>query len=378
MGVNGWVPEVFHSLEANFAAETEDTLSLIVAYNGLGLFVPVIAHHWAEALKVQHLFITGLDATTNIDICQMFPNSAIKDRLLKLVPILKAGIKYVTSIKFVDGSAQHVHMDEAIDFNAVQPSSSQATVSSQGSQPGTSTSTPSKRKRVVDPEAATSVEGSETRAESEKRCKRPDKQCFCGKGFSSVENMNKHQANSHKDSKWNCSSCKKLYTAQGALWKHYRTVHLGQYIYMCHICKVYGSDEKANVLRHFIGEHPDSVEAVEAKDLVPTCKKCKEPFSSVSALKKHEAICGKKVSDKPFVCEVADCLEGFRNSANLRRHCEIAHPEPGDISDLLFKCPLCSNTYMYKWSLDTHLIELHKKAASKQIKTVNFPEYRRR
>ena len=376
MGANGtWVAEIHHSLEANFITEEQDTLSLLVAYNGLGLFVPVINYHWAEALKVQYLFSTGLSTTTNFDICEMLPESAVKDRLVKLIPVLKAGISYVQSIKFVDGSADHIPMDSVLD-----PVADPIVLPPLPAMPGTSGEvvTPRKRKRVVDPDEGTSVEGGETRGEAEKRCKRNDLQCFCGKGCSSQGNLDSHIDKVHKDSKWHCHTCKKLYTAKGALWKHYRTVHLGQYIYMCHICKIYGSDEKANVLRHFIGEHPNSQEAIDAKSSVPTCVKCNQPFSSLSSLRKHEKICGKKVTEKPFVCEEQDCLQGFRNAQSLRRHLEIAHPEPGENpADCMYKCPYCPLKFVYKHSLDKHVIDFHHKPAPKPVKVVTFPEYRR-
>ena len=337
--------------------------SILLMTTGFNFYLPVLSTEMTLAYNMFTQAKVSLDEVMQCNLLEWLPQCDIKARLQRLLPLVETTKEYLETINLNDGSGLSVVVDPLICELIAGESSHQSSASPN-----------LKRKR--DSSLDTSlVEGAETREAAEKRCKRPDNFCFCGKECQDLEMLATHQKKKHANNKWDCSKCAKVFSTQGSLWKHVRVFHLGEYLYICHLCPTdpYSSDEKENLYRHYIGEHPNSESAKEVADKVPKCGKCGNMYSSISAVRKHEKHCGTTV--KPFACEEDTCGQSFNSQQTLTRHQQMAHPEEGQ-SQKGFKCSYCSQFYTYKWSLDTHLEDAHDKPKSKAIKEVVMPPYR--
>ena len=93
------------------------------------------------------------------------------------------------------------------------------------------------------------------------------KQCHCGKVFESDNNLKRHIGILHKNDYWQCSGdmffedgstehCGHIAVDRFALWKHYRSIHQGRYLYYCDVpsCN-YGTDEQTEIPKHKLDKH---------------------------------------------------------------------------------------------------------------------------
>ena len=128
-------------------------------------------------------------------------------------------------------------------------------------------------------------------------------------------------------SNWKCSNstCSKVVTTSTNMWKHYRSQHLDLWLYKCSECNMPGSksDEMSVVMKHKADKHG----APEAGIACPKCKKLystntamkkhyigcgnkDKPFKCVDELGEDEG-CGKK----------------FREKGALQHHIKSSHGE---------------------------------------------------
>ena len=92
-------------------------------------------------------------------------------------------------------------------------------------------------------------------------------QCHCGKVFDTSNNLKRHITVIHKNDNWSCSGeweyddgsiepYLQICSDQFALWKHFRTLHQGRYLYYCHIAGCdYGCDQKTEIPKHKLQKH---------------------------------------------------------------------------------------------------------------------------
>ena len=357
-----WAATHNQVLEADQLCGVELDSSILLLTTGLNFYLPALHPKMCSAYNILTQVKVSLDEVSQCNLIDLFPDGDIKARMKKLLPVLESTKEFLETVNLNDGSSNSAVVDSLIcDLDQQVPSSPTA-----------------KRKRHSSVDSPL-VEGAESREDAERRCKRPDNFCFCGKECADLDMLAAHQKKKHANNKWDCSKCSKGFSTQGSLWKHVRVTHLGEYLYVCHLCKgkdgegPYASDERENLYRHLIGEHPDSDAAKEVVNKVPKCSKCDKMYSSLSAVRKHEKHCGTNV--KPFACDEDTCKQTFNSQQTLTRHKEMSHPEQGQ-RQKGFKCSFCALMYTYKWSLDQHLEESHDKPRSKPIKDVVMPPYR--
>ena len=79
-----------------------------------------------------------------------------------------------------------------------------------------------------------------------KDCELMPRQCHCGKVSDTTNNLKRHITVIHKNDNWSCSGeweyddgsvepCPQICSDYFALWKHFRTLHQGRYLYYCDI-----------------------------------------------------------------------------------------------------------------------------------------------
>ena len=92
-------------------------------------------------------------------------------------------------------------------------------------------------------------------------------QCQCGKVFDTTNNLKHHITVIHKNDNWSCTGeweyddgsvepCPQICSDHFALWKHFRTLHQGRYLYYCDIAGWdYGSDQKTEIPKQKLQKH---------------------------------------------------------------------------------------------------------------------------
>ena len=115
--------------------------------------------------------------------------------------------------------------------------------------------------------------------------------------------------------------CPQICSDHFALWKHFRTLHQGRYLYYCDIAGCdYGSDQKTEILKHKLKKHNKKP---QKDDPAIVCSNYKKVFSQKVKYDMHAKICGKP-KNRSFAC--GQCVKSFRDRDQLRIHRKQDHP----------------------------------------------------
>ena len=240
----------------------------------------------------------------------------------------------------------------------------------------------------------------------------------CGKIFSSLSNLYRHQKVSHSGLRYSCASCGKKFTCRISLQRHERVVHEGlrcdtcQRIFTSELhkaehqcpglrreksvaCKICGSSFSctsnlnkhvrllhANNMTEFrhtcqfcqrkfetIEEFVDHVQSVHS-----ACSNCGETLASDLNLSDHLAVCMgtgnhgsvttlqtkhrlQRTVDQSKSRQPLSCLhcnKVFSTSSNLRKHIRVIH------DNMRFECKPCSKAYACKEQLAQHVAKVHQ------------------
>ena len=149
------------------------------------------------------------------------------------------------------------------------------------------------------------------------------KQCHCGKVFESDNNLKCHIGILHKNDYWQCSGdmffddgstehCGHIAVDRFALWKHYRSIHQGRYLYYSDVpSSNYGTDEQTEIPKHKLDKHNKQP---KKDDPAIICQNCKKVFGQKGRYKLHIQICGKPDA-RPFQCQ--HCEKVFATGTNF-------------------------------------------------------------
>ena len=156
--------------------------------------------------------------------------------------------------------------------------------------------------------------------------------------------------------------CEHIAVDKFALWKHFRSIHQGRYLYYCDVegCD-HGADEKTEIPKHKLDKHN---EQPKKDDPVIKCQNCKKVFGQKARYKIHLKICGKPDA-RPFQCQ--KCDYNCRNRDQLRIHMRQKHPEKKGDKSGYFHCVYCGKEYTSISSRRRHYQTLHKDELAKDV-----------
>ena len=202
-----------------------------------------------------------------------------------------------------------------------------------------------------------------------RQLKKDASQCFCGKAFTTLDELEKHKVDTHigkgqgtnrktgkpKD-QWNCSQCGEECGDNRACWKHFRTKHLGLFIHYCPVAGCgKGSDQKDSIICHIRKEHPQEKELINlcAQQSFLKCKSCNKIFRSVKEKNQHEQSCGLSVVKKS--CPFENYFKTYKNQERMDSHIQTVHEGKGHKC----LCPVCGYPLSSQQALTNHLQAKH-------------------
>ena len=161
---------------------------------------------------------------------------------------------------------------------------------------------------------------------------------ICGKLFESWGNLNRHKLNSHGD-KVNCPSCSFQTSNADVMQTHINNHHSSAVVFSCVFCNFETGDSK-ELQSHLGSFHPDK--DTSASNVRGNARKRSKP--------------NKEATERPstvYKCEYQGCDYTVRNKGSLRRHVEKEHLK------ILYNCEFCDHVTNLKSSLKTHKLRKH-------------------
>lgn len=160
----------------------------------------------------------------------------------------------------------------------------------------------------------------------------------CGKIFSSLSNLYRHQKVSHSGLRYSCASCGKKFTCRISLQRHERVVHEGL---RCNTCQRIFASELMKMEHRCPGSH---------REKSVTCQICGSSFSCTSNLNKHVRLLhADNMTDELSgavsrqACQF--CPRRFESAEELVNHAHSVHSA----------CSKCGETLLPDLNLSEHL-----------------------
>ena len=144
-----------------------------------------------------------------------------------------------------------------------------------------------------------------------------------------------------------CDKCDKKFTGRAQLAHHIKSVH-ENFRYPCSLCS------KTFASYHSVTAHKIKAHSTDKKY---ECRYCGKRLVSAGMVKQHELV----HEDPKFACRF--CQKKLKTLQNLEAH------ERGHTGEKPFKCPICGDGFVAKFSLLQHTKGVHKIAGPKGGKT---------
>lgn len=164
---------------------------------------------------------------------------------------------------------------------------------------------------------------------------------YCDKRYYNIHLLKEHVRCAHSNNRYNyeCSVCKKKFTAKSTLKMHIK-IHTGELPHACETCGKRFT--RATYLRTHIRKH--TLEPAP-KQFLCSYENCSRTFTAKASLDLH--IRYKHTKEKPFTCE--NCGKAFSSMPGLSEHRRI---HTGDKPE---ECTVCNNRFVNKQSLKKHM-----------------------
>jgi len=216
----------------------------------------------------------------------------------------------------------------------------------------------------------------------------------CKRSFRSVAELARHMLSHRAEKSFHCYLCTKSFIHKNSLDCHLK-VHFNIYPFSCNMCKksflsrsqlvchvmvkhLHNKKYKCNFVncdkgfyrRYALKKHTTDVH--NAKDKTFHCEKCSKSFVNARMLNQHSRV---HTGQKPYQCKT--CSKTFIEASNLSQHKKV-HMKPEficftcgksfkrqatldehilchDEKNKIFKCELCSSSFVKKWMLVRHM-----------------------
>ena len=203
-------------------------------------------------------------------------------------------------------------------------------------------------------------------------------QCVCGQEFDNHEQLKNHKT-VHWNNNFTCAGkilyddstsvpCEKEFKTSGGMWCHYRSIHLGLWLYYCPVANCshkhhnggpYAADSKGAVKKHMASDHGLK------SDLTCMHSGCNYVAPSKARLRDHIDRHSSK-SIKLYHCDI--CGKGYCKKSRIPIHKKQEHPEKeGNMSGFYF-CEKCGKKFATISGRNAHVKNKEKKKKAKKVK----------